>query len=191
MKAQYKSLVYSELPVNAQLDMSSHTVTEEDNALKVMTDLKKIKPFTIENLASIEHANKKMISCGVKLLFVSNVDGKLAGLITASDLLGEKPIKHLQLHGGARSDILVHDIMTSRIGLKTLALSDVVKASVGDIVNTMKSFGRQHILITDEDSVICGLFSTTQISRQLGVDIELAPKAHTFSEVESILASSF
>ena len=196
MNKQHKPLNYSDLPDNSQLTENGNTVTEYDNALKVMTDFNKIKPFIIEELASIDFANSKMIACGVRLLFVTNTNNQLAGLITASDLLGEKPIKHLQMHGGSRNDILVKDIMTGRNLLKTLKLSDVRNADVGDIVETMKSFGRQHILITQDsggvlNTKICGIFSTTQISRQLGKEIELQPKASTFSEVESALASSF
>ena len=193
MRAKFKPLNYSDLHSNAQLKISGQTVTEHDNALKVMTDLKNIKPFTIDALASIELANSKMIACGVRLLFVLNTNQELAGLITASDLMGEKPIRHLQQHGGARNDILVQDIMTARNALKTLKLADVKKAQVGDIVETMKSFGRQHILIAEESTnkSICGIFSTTQICRQLGIEIEILPTANTFSEVKSALASSF
>ena len=193
MKANFKSLNYSDLPNNAQLSVSEQTVNESDNALKVMTDLKNIKPFTIDALDSIDFANSKMIACGIRLLFVVNTNKKLAGLITATDLMGEKPIRHLQQHGGARSDILVQDVMTASSSLKTLKLTDVKKSRVGDIVETMKAFGRQHILIAEESTneVICGIFSTTQISRQLGIEIEVTPTASTFSEVESALASSF
>jgi CBS domain-containing protein len=135
-----------------------------------------------------------MIASGVRLLFVMNADDALVGLITASDLFGETPITHMQKHGGLREDILVQDIMTPRVKLKTLQLTDVLKARVGDIIETMKDFGRQHILVVDKpdgksNERICGLFSTTQISRQLGIEINLSPRASTFAEFKSSMES--
>jgi CBS domain-containing protein len=194
MHAQFKPLSYSDLSNGTQLAQSSNTAGQEDSALVVMTDLNKIKAFTIESIASIDFANSKMIACGVRLLFVMNADDVLVGLITASDLFGETPITHMQKHGGLREDILVQDIMTPRAKLKTLQMADVIKAKVGDIIETMKDFGRQHILVVDKqgdesNERICGLFSTTQISRQLGIEINLSPRASTFAEFKSSMES--
>lgn len=194
MHAKFKPLSYTDLSNNTQLAHSSNTAVQEDSALVVMTDLNRIKAFTIEATASIEFANSKMIACGVRLLFVMNGDDVLVGLITASDLFGETPITHMQKHGGLREDILVQDIMTPREKLKTLQLTDVLKARVGDIIETMKDFGRQHILVVDKpdgksNERICGLFSTTQISRQLGIEINLSPRASTFAEFKSSMES--
>ncbi len=194
MHAQFKPLSYSDLSNGTQLAQSSNTAVQEDSALVVMTDLNKIKAFTIESSASIDFANSKMIACGVRLLFVMNAEEVLVGLITASDLFGETPITHMQKHGGLREDILVQDIMTPRAKLKTLQMTDVMKARVGDIIETMKDFGRQHILVVDKivddpNERICGLFSTTQISRQLGIEINLSPRASTFAEFKSSMES--
>lgn len=194
MHTQFKSLSYSDLSNDTQLAHSSNTAVQEDSALVVMTDLNKIKAFTIEDTASIDFANSKMIACGVRLLFVMNADEVLVGLITASDLFGESPITHMQKHGGRRENILVQDIMTPRTKLKTLQMTDVSRAKVGDIIATMKDFGRQHILVVDRqdgksNDRICGLFSTTQISRQLGIEINLSPRASTFAEFKSSMES--
>ena len=68
-------------------------------------------------------------------------------------------------------------------------------ASVGDIIETMKAFGRRHILVAEPDDseageAICGIFSTTQISRQVGFTIDLVERATNFAEVEKTLASA-
>ena len=186
MPAQFKPLSYSDLLHDTQLAKSSSRVVQEDPALEVMTDLKKVKAVTVDATASIDFANSKMIACGVRLLFVMNADEMLVGLITASDLLGEKPITYLQKHGGPRENILVQDIMTPHDKLKTLQMNDVLKARVGDIVETMKEFNRQHILVVDKmdgetTERICGIFSTTQISRQLGIEIKNTPSTNTFA----------
>ena len=194
MPTQFKPLTYSDLSSDTQLTQSSNTAVQDDSALVVMTDLNRIKAFTVEASASIDFANSKMIACGVRLLFVMNADDVLVGLITASDLFGETPITHMQKHGGLREDILVQDIMTPRAKLKTLQMADVIRARVGDIIETMKDFGRQHILVVDKqgdesNERICGLFSATQISRQLGIEINLSPRASTFAEFKSSMES--
>jgi len=195
MLSNYKPIKYSALSTETQLAQPIHTVLLEDRAVNVMTDLNKIRTFTIEATATLEFAVTKMIACGVRLLFVMNSENVLVGLVTASDLLGEKPILYLQKNGGAREHILIQDLMTPRESLKTLQLSDVSRSRVGDIVETMLEFGRQHILVVDfqkenHNEYICGLFSTTQISRQLGTTIDVSPRANTFAEVENAIAGS-
>ena len=194
MAAQFKSLSYSDLSPYTQLAQSSHTAVEDDPATLVMTDLHKIKAFTVDATASIDFANSKMIACGIRLLFVLNADDELVGLITATDLSGEMPITHMQKHGGSRDSILVQDIMTPRAKLKTLQMTDVSKARVGDIIETMKDFGRQHILVVERldgetSERICGIFSTTQIGRQLGIELNISPRANTFAEFKSAIES--
>lgn len=195
----FKPLSYETLDISALLirptQMRSRNVDLHDPAVRVMTDLRNMVPFTIERLRPIDEANQKMIACGVRLLFVSDDAGEIEGLITATDILGEKPVKFLQEHGGTRESILVEDIMTPRNKLEALRLHDVERARVGDIVETMKMFGRQHVLVIAFDierrrETVCGLFSTSQIIRQLGMEIVFTERANTFAEIESVLASA-
>ncbi len=170
-------------------------VAMDDPATQVMTDFNEITPFSIEPTASIDDANDKMIACGVRLLFVTDNTGSLLGLVTATDILGEKPLKYLQEHGGRREDIITQEIMTPHEQLLAIRMNDVQMASVGDIIETMKAFGRQHILVAEPHSddageSIRGIFSTSQISRQVGFTIDLVERANNFAEVEKTLASA-
>ncbi|WP_455375144.1 CBS domain-containing protein [Kaarinaea lacus] len=168
-------------------------VSLDDTALAVMTDLNDITPFSIEPTASIEATNEKMIACGVRLLFVTDIDSNLLGIVTAKDIMGEKPVKYIKEHGGKREDIMVQDIMTAKHNLDVLSFEDVKRANVGDIIETMHMLGRQHTLVEEISekgaSVIRGIFSTTQISRQLGVTIEPTMRATTFADVERVVLS--
>ena len=87
-------------------------VTLDDPAVNVMTDLKQVVAITIDPEASIENANRVMIRRGVRLLLVVDVNNYLLGIITATDILGEKPMQFIQSHGGTRNEIRVRDIMT-------------------------------------------------------------------------------
>ncbi len=181
--------------VNRRILQRTRKISVTHGATSVMTDLTKAIPFSIKATASVTQASNNMIACGVRLLFVTEDDGSLVGLITATDLLGEKPLQHINGHGGTRSDIAVHDIMTPKDSLEALRLDDVIKASVGDIIETMKICNRQHMLVIkiDEDTqveTVCGIYSSTQISRQLGVAVEPSTRAGSFAELERALLTT-
>ena len=78
--------------------------------------------------------------------------------------------------------------------IDTLALKDVANARVVDILDALRSLGRQHILVDDIDPVsgsprVRGVFSATQIGRLLGVPVQTFDLARTFGEIESALAN--
>jgi CBS domain-containing protein len=83
----------------------SKRISEDSPAMSVMTDLRIITPFQIENSASLEAVNEKMIACGVRLLFVSDKQGLLKGLVTSNDILGEKPMFFVTNNCCSRDDI--------------------------------------------------------------------------------------
>ena len=70
------------------------------------------------------------------------------------------------------------------------ALSDVEGARVGHVLETLRRSGRQHALVIDFDgrSMVRGIFSLSQIARQLGVALPAGGEvARTFSEIEAAL----
>jgi CBS-domain-containing membrane protein len=166
-------------------------VTTDSPAVDVMTDFTKVSALTMGPCASIEAANKRMIATGVRLLLVADQYNAVIGIITTTDLSGEKPMRYLQERGGKREDIFMSDIMTPQEQLDVLHMVDVEKARVGDIVETMIKSGRQHALVVDYDEnkkqIVRGLFSTKQISKQLGITIETTEVARTFAELDAAL----
>ena len=159
-------------------------------ALDVMTDLLLTTAVTISPDAGIESAEDRMRRRGVRLLFVLDSDSALAGLITASDLLGEKPLQYIERHGGKHRDICVHHIMTPRERLEALKLADVQAAHIGNIVATLQRCGRQHALVVETiegREMVRGLFSASRIALQLGMEIVPTPIAQTFAEIEQEL----
>jgi CBS-domain-containing membrane protein len=162
-------------------------------AINVMTDLRSISVVVVRAMTTLEKANAKMIRYGVRTLLVLDDSDKVAGLLTASDVLGEKPVRFLQQVGGTHADILVRDVMTIQRELKVLKLDDVMKSSVGDILTTLKAAGRQHAIVVEENEegsqTVRGLFSATQIARQLGVQLKTAEVAKIFAEIEASIGA--
>lgn len=126
------------------------------------------------------------------MLLVLDSNDQVAGLLTASDVLGEKPMRFLQNMGGTHADIMVRDIMTTQRELEILKLDEVQKAEVGQIVATLKKSGRQHALVAAEGAdgkqTVCGIFSITQIARQLGAQVQGFQLAHTLSQIDEVVS---
>jgi CBS domain protein len=165
-------------------------------AIDVMTDLRVINAVTIDARASLDDANRVMIARGVRALFVADDARHVQGLITASDILGERPVKFAQEHGIRHGELMVRDIMTPSEQLEILAIHDVVRARVGDVVATLKLAGRQHALVVEAgrsprgaNKTVCGIFSLTQIARELGIPPQQVHDiAKTFAEIEAAIA---
>ena len=166
-------------------------VTLEDPAVNVMTDLKSVSVVNVRAMTLMDNANATMIRYGVRLLLVLDDTDKVVGLLTATDILGENPMRFLHNVGGTHADITVGDIMTPQHELEVLKLQDVLSAKVGHVVATLKQAGRQHAMAveeyTDGNQAVCGLFSATQISRQLGEQIQTTEVARTFAEIEAVI----
>ena len=167
-------------------------ISPQDTAFSMMTDFNHVRPFSTTMTSTINEINQKMIDCGVRLLFVADNHNALHGLVTYNDIYGEKPVRYLQENGGKREEISAQNIMTPLVQLKAIEITDILKARIGDIVETMKSTGRQHILVIesrdDGSQALSGLFSSTQIEKRLGIKIELSPRANTFADLERALA---
>jgi CBS-domain-containing membrane protein len=172
--------------------MLPESVTADDPAIQVMTDFQIVTAYTIFPLETIEDARAKMIHRGVRMLLVVDDMNHILGLITATDLTGEKPMQVVQHQGIRHSDVMVKDIMTPRERLEVLCMEDVQKARVGDILATLKAHGRQHALVVDRtpdrSQMLRGMFSVSQIGKQLGASVETIAVARTFAEIGAELA---
>lgn len=167
-------------------------VRVDSPALAVMTDLRQIPAATIDLEAPLDAANRFMIRRGVRLLLVTDDDRRVLGLIAANDILGEKPVQFALDRGIKRQEIRVRDIMTPVERLEVLLYADLVHAEVGHVVATLKHSGRQHALVTDLSGdgavqAVRGIFSASQIARQLGITIQTTEVAQTFAEIGAAL----
>ncbi len=196
MPCNYQELELKTLQVAATLCEPSlysqdSIIKMEDPAIKVMTDLKTVKAITISPSRTLEDANDRMKRMKVKLLFVTDARDRIIGLITYSDLQGERPIQFQQSNGIPRSEICILDIMTSIESIDAIDWAVVERAKVGDIAMTMKKLNRQHALVLDNSKAdsyqIRGIFSLTLLSKVLGFHVDSTEVAQTFAEFERVL----
>jgi len=206
MERDYQPLPIRELGTNAgfrrPLQPQWTRVTAESSALAVMTDLACAAPATIRPQAPLAGANQFMITRGVRLLLVTDDQENVLGVITATDLLSERPMRVAIERGLRRDELTVADVMTPADQVEVIAYADVEGARVGHVLETLRRAGRQHALVVDDDEVparrplelparrtmVRGIFSLSQLARQLGVAVQTGGEvARTFSEIESAI----
>jgi hypothetical protein len=96
-----------------------------------------------------------------------------------------------QNRGIKRSELRVSDVMTAVDHMEVLRLIDVAKAEVGHIVATLKAATRVHALVVEErdgKQMLRGIFSASQIARQLGISVVTHEAARTFAEIEAAIS---
>lgn len=173
------------LPTTQQLTL----VQLDSPAMMVMTDFATVTPVTVTPQTPIDVALGKMKTAGVRLLFVINDIDEIIGLITARDILGERPIQYTQQTRVARAGISVAAIMTPQADIQVLDAARLETSLVGDIVATLHALERQHALVAKFDAAtgthhVIGMFSTTRISRLLHDNVVQAPPpAHSLAEI--------
>jgi len=196
MPCNYQELEIKTLQVAATLcnptQKSRDKVDLEDPATSIMTDLTEIPAVTVSPGRSIDEAKERMITMNVKLLLVVDSKKRVIGLITNTDIQGERPMQFQQANGVPRSEVCVLDIMTGIEKIEALDWHMVEKARVGDIAMTIRKLNRQHALVLehpDEDTYqIRGIFSISLLSSLLGFEMDTSHVAKTFSEFERVLA---
>ena len=192
MDREYDALRLRELGADAgflrPMQAQAERVSLASPARHAMTDLSRVAPATIRPQAPLAGANQFMITRGVRLLLVVDDRETVLGVISANDLLGERPMLVATDRGVRRDELTVADVMTPAALVEAVALADVEGARVGHVLETLRRQGRQHALVVDGENKVCGIFSLSQIARQLGLALSPGGEvARTFSEIEAAI----
>jgi signal-transduction protein with cAMP-binding, CBS, and nucleotidyltransferase domain len=168
---------------------SPNPVKVSSSALEVMTDLRFVQAATVHAEVDVMSAAQKMIARGVRLLLVVDAMDDVIGLITARDLMEDRPFEVMGSSGVELGEVKVAQVMTVADDIEVIPLDDVLHAHVGDIVETLKYSGRQHAMVIEDEpftgkAVIRGIFSASQIARQLGVVLQKHDLSQTFAEID-------
>ena len=195
MAREYQPLKATTLEAEAGYAQPTQKVPErvriESSALEAMTDLTRVTAVIIFAGDPVDEAHHRMIQRGVRLLLVVDQDRKVHGVITADDVLGEKPVQAAVQRGPRRHDVAHLDFAVRHAALQVLDFAEVSAATVGHVVATLKAAGRQHTLVVERDARgrqrVRGIFSATQIARQLGIPVTTDAVARTFADIEALL----
>lgn len=165
--------------------------TLDSPAIGVMTDLTRVAAAVASPNTTVDEANHYMMRRGVRMLLVLDEQELLTGIVTATDIMGERPVTLARERGVRHSDILVADVMTPANRLDAFDLRAVQAACVGHVVTSLQRSRRHHALVIQQDASsgieVRGIFSLSQIARQLGTPLQLPEAADSFAEIEAAL----
>ncbi len=146
------------------------------SALEFFTDFTEIQPLVVESNLSAVDTIKLMKKTHVRLKLVVNSEEELVGIVSVDDLLERKIVQKLD-KGEARSDLSLTDFMTPRSKLKVLEYKEISTSNIIKVISALENSGQQHCLVVDSyENIIRGLFSVSDISRKLKVDIDIHDK---------------
>ena len=136
------------------LDSEARTrVTEpidlDSPALLVMTDLRHVRFVTIGPDIPLPTALTVMKHANVRLLAVIDEQRIITGLVSANDLMGEKPLRIANSERIRHEEMQVADVMLSTRDIQPLDFVAVEHASVRDVVAHLVETSRQHALVIE------------------------------------------
>lgn len=142
-----------------------------DPAVFVMSDFRERPFFKVAPDEQIDRVLDKMKNAGVRSAFVMDSLGdKLLGMITAYDIMGEKPLRYLQSSGFTEHrDVFVSDIMESVKDMVAVEMHEVEKENVQAVLDVLQLSKRSHLPVVEmnegEQPHLRGLFSATRVLR--------------------------
>lgn len=143
-----------------------------DPALTVMTDFRERASVTVSETAAIDAALEHMKHTGVRCAFATDYARRVVvGMITAYDIMSEKPMRHLRSVDGTRAEVLVRDIMQKTAEWRVVNIRQIEHATVASVVKVFDESGLTHIAVMEggESSVqrLRGLLSAAKVKRLL------------------------
>lgn len=161
-------------------------LTLNSPALSFFTDFYHVKPLTIEASISALEAKKLMQKAHVKMKLVVNCHNEFIGLITANDLIDRRLVQKVS-EGTRREELDLIEFMIPKSEIKALDYHEMSKAVIGDVISALKSSGQQHCLVVDHaDNKIRGIFSASDISRQLRLPIDIQSTPNFYKVFSSL-----
>ena len=148
-----------------------------DPALAVMTDFRDRPSVTVDGASGIDAALEHMKHAGVRSALVTDTTThRVIGLVTAYDILGEKPMSHMRLVGAKRNEVLVRDLMVPAQEWQIARFEDIQRATVGDVAELFEHGSLTHLPVIENGADglprVRGLLSAAKVKRVLSRDAE-------------------
>lgn len=180
-----KNLAVFELAANDHLVQPEEfaDVHASTSALAILTDFRSHKPHMVDGHLEASEAIEMMLAEDVGIKLVVDDRKEFIGVISRDDLSGHNMLlKQMELRI-QRDELSVRDLMHSRDSIRAIDFSAFSKATVGDVVSTLKKHGQEYLLIVDKEAHhIRGIVSSRDISRRLHVPVEIE-KELTFVDI--------
>ncbi|CCQ11755.1 hypothetical protein PALB_26560 [Pseudoalteromonas luteoviolacea B = ATCC 29581] len=167
--------------------LDSEPLSLSSSALKVVTDFTRRLPQVIMKDVDVEHALFMMVNGHVRSKLVIDHDDTFLGVVTAKDLTGRKVLATAQKRNVSRDDITVEDVMTKRSELQAMPYKLVETAKIGDVLETLRELGQQHVLLVGDKGALRGMISAADIARALHMPVNILEHARSFKAIFEII----
>lgn len=143
-----------------------------DPALSVMTDFRERSSVTVPETISIDAALEHMKHTGVRCAFaVDEAQRQVVGLITAYDILGEKPMRHMRLTSTPRAHVMVKDLMLRLPDWQVAHIRQVEHHTVAAVARLFDEALQTHIVVVEAGEHgaerLRGILSAAKVRRLL------------------------
>jgi CBS domain-containing protein len=144
----------------------------QDPALTVMTDFRERASVTVSDTATIDEALEHMRHNGVRCAFAIDDQSRIVvGLITAYDIVGEKPMQYMRSAAIRRREVLVRDIMQKISGWRIADIKQVERATVAAVSKMFAEERLTHVPVMETSEAgeqrLRGLLSAAKVKRLL------------------------
>jgi hypothetical protein len=165
--------------------------TLSDRALSVFTDLRYSAIVTADHLDRLDETAELLLKSGVHMGFVSDVHGRIVGMVSAEQLGGERPLQRAMAANVRHDELTLEDVMTPLADWAVIDVGELAHARVGDVVETLHATGQRYLFVSekvDDGTALRGLFSARRIEEALEASIVGDGHARSFAELGTLLA---
>jgi CBS-domain-containing membrane protein len=143
-----------------------------DPALSVMTDFRERASVTVDEAATIDSALEHMKHTGVRCAFAIDESRRVVvGMITAYDIMSEKPVRYAEAVGTNRGDVVVRDIMQKLNEVRVADVKDIERVNVATLFQMFEDTRLTHIPVVETvgagEQRLRGLLSGAKVKRLL------------------------
>jgi CBS domain containing-hemolysin-like protein len=144
----------------------------QDPALSVMTDFRIHPSVSIAEDARVDQALKQLKLTGARSAFVTGVKCYvIVGLVTMTDLCGDKLSHTMRLTALPRRQLQVRDLMEPIQQCGVIEIDDLESARIADVAAMFAACGRSHVPVVETDALgrqrLRGMLSYARVKRVL------------------------
>lgn len=187
-----KDLTVFSLAVNDHLAQPEdiEEIDASTPALVILTDFRNYKPAMLDSHLEACEALDVMQAEDVKIKLVVDTSKEVVGVISLDDLSDHNMLlKQMALHL-KHDELLVRDLMHPRAEIRAVDFEQFQKATVGDLVSTLKKAHQEYLLVVDKEAHhIRGIVSAREIARRLRTPVEIE-KELTFMDIFSAVTTA-
>ncbi|MEP6135493.1 CBS domain-containing protein, partial [Marinobacter sp.] len=146
-------------------------------------------PVIARSSREIQEVKKTLDVSGETFCVVINRNDEVVGIVTLKDLIGSWPMSLANQRGSTIADIVARDIMRPVWRLPTIELGKLQDLKIDELIAIFKGLHSDYLLVMDtvavgaEEQVICGLLSSDDLSRRLGIRVNPDPGPGSFSDI--------